>query len=322
MEQDMRYIYQVYQEGSFSKAAEKLYLTQPALSIAIKRVEDSIGAALFDRNRHPLELTEAGHAYIRTIEQMRDLEDDLEREINDLRDLKTGKLFVGGTHYLNCYILASLLSTFSRKYPGVQIGLTEKGSAELIADLEERKLDMTFSCDPELIERFEHQPAFQDMILLAVPISFLAGTALEENALTAAQVMEGKHLLPDCPKVPLNRFQDMEFILLGAGNHLHSRNLQMFAQAGFSPKIKMTLAQLVTAYRLADNEMGVTFIADRMVRSPVSNLMFFKIDSDLAIRHFHILLPKRNYTAHAVRVFADYAVTELRRKQISPGAII
>ena len=314
MEQDMRYIYRVYQEGSFSKAAEKLYLTQPALSIAIKRVEDSIGAALFDRNRHPLELTEAGRAYIRAIEQMRDLEDDLEREVSDLRDLKTGKLLVGGTHYLNCYILAGILSRFSHKYPRVHIGLAEKGSDELITELEERRLDLTFSCDPELIERFEHRPAFQDMILLAVPKSFLTGTEFEKEALTAAQIMAGKHLLPDCPKVPLTRFQEMEFILLGPGNNLYSRNLRMFEQAGFTPKIKMTLAQLVTAYRLADNAMGITFIADRMVRSPVSNLMFFKIDSELAERHFHILLPKRNYTAYAVRAFADYAVSELKNE--------
>lgn len=310
----MQYIYQVYREGSFSKAAEKLYLTQPALSIAIKRVEESIGAALFDRNRHPLALTEAGHAYIRTIEQMRDLEDDLEREINDLRDLKTGKLLVGGTHYINCYILAGILSKFSHKYPGVQIELTEKASDELIADLENHKLDLTFSCDPEMIARFAHRPAFQDMILLAVPKSFLAHTELEQAALTAAQIMAGKHLLPDCPKVPLSRFREMEFILLGPGNNLYSRNLKMFDQAGFTPNIKMTLSQLVTAYRLADNEMGITFIADRMVRSSVSNLMFFKVNSELAERQFHILLPKRNYTAHAVRAFADYAVSELKNE--------
>lgn len=314
MEQDMRYIYRVYQEGSFSKAAEKLFLTQPALSIAIKRVEDTIGAALFDRSRHPLELTEAGRAYIRAIEQMSDLEEDLAREINDLRDLKTGKLLVGGSHYLNSYILARILSGFSRRYPGVRIALTEKGSDELIADLEERKLDLTFSCDPELVERFEHRPAFQDMILLAVPKRFLIGAELEKDALTAAQIMEGAHLRPDCPKVPLDCFREMEFILLGAGNNLHSRNLQMFDQAGFAPKIKMTLSQLVTAYRLADNEMGITFIADRMVRSPVSNLMFFRIDSELTERSFQVLLPKRNYTAHAVRAFADYAVSELKNE--------
>ena len=62
MEQDMKYIYQVYLDGSFSAAAEHLYMSQPALSIAVKRVEESVGAELFDRGRRPLALTEAGRA--------------------------------------------------------------------------------------------------------------------------------------------------------------------------------------------------------------------------------------------------------------------
>ncbi len=314
MEQEWRYIYRVYQEGSFSKAAEKLYLTQPALSIAIKRVEDSVGAALFDRSRHPLELTEAGRAYIRAIEQMNSLEEDLERELTDLRELNTGRLVVGGTHYMNAYILAPILAGFSRRYPGVEIALVEKGADELAADLAERKLDLTFNCDPAFIGRFEHHPAFRDTILLAVPRRFVAGGDLEREALSAAQIMAGEHLLPGCPQLPLERFRDMEFILLGPGNNLYSRNLRMFADAGFTPKIKMTLSQLVTAYRLADNGMGITFIADRMVRSAVSHLVFFKIDSALTERHFHLLLAKRNYTAHAVRAFADYTLEEMTKE--------
>ena len=190
----------------------------------------------------------------------------------------------------------------------------EKGADELAADLAERKLDLTFNCDPEFISRFEHRPAFRDMILLAVPRSFVAGGDLEQWALSAAQVQAGEHLLPGCPQLPLERFRDMEFILLGPGNNLYSRNLRMFADAGFTPKIKMTLSQLVTAYRLADNGMGITFIADRMVRSAVSHLVFFKIDSALTERHFHLLLAKRNYTAHAVRAFADYTLEEMTKE--------
>lgn len=67
MQQDFQYIYQVYLDGSFSKAAEHLYLTQPALSIAIQKIENSIGMPLFDRSRRPLQLTAAGEAYIQSI---------------------------------------------------------------------------------------------------------------------------------------------------------------------------------------------------------------------------------------------------------------
>ena len=80
MEANMKYVYQLYLDRSFSKAAEHLYMTQPALSIAIKRVEAELGAELFDRSRHPLELTQAGEAYIATIRQIRHLEEELQRE--------------------------------------------------------------------------------------------------------------------------------------------------------------------------------------------------------------------------------------------------
>ena len=71
MELNMQYIYQVYQDGSFTKAAEKLFLTQPALSMAVRQEEKILGAALFDRSRRPLALTPAGEAYIRTTERVK-----------------------------------------------------------------------------------------------------------------------------------------------------------------------------------------------------------------------------------------------------------
>ena len=125
MEQDMKYIYQVYQDGSFSAAAEHLYMSQPALSIAVKRVEEAIGAEIFDRSRRPLTLTEAGQAYIDTLHYIRYLEEDLAQRIEDLRGLETGTLRLGGTHFLNCYILAPILATFTKQYPGVQLELSE-----------------------------------------------------------------------------------------------------------------------------------------------------------------------------------------------------
>ena len=169
MELNMQYIYQVYQDGSFTKAAEKLFLTQPALSMAVRQEEKILGAALFDRSRRPLALTPAGEAYIRTTERVKYLEAELGRELEDLRDVRTGRLHVGGTHYLNCFLLAELLAGFSQRYPGIQLEVSEDSSVRLARRLERREMDLIFSCDPELIDRFEHQPAFYDHILLAVP---------------------------------------------------------------------------------------------------------------------------------------------------------
>lgn len=311
MEQNMQYIYQVYQAGSFTKAAEKLYLTQPALSMAVRQEEKKLGAVLFERSRRHLTLTPAGDAYIRAVERMKYLEADLSRELEDLRDVRTGRLHIGGTHYLNCFLLAELLAGFSRKYPGIQLEVSEDSSVRLANRLEKREMDLIFSCAPELIERFEHQPAFYDHILLAVPRNVPVPAELARNAMSAEDIQAERHLCPSSPKVPLERFRELEFILLQKGNNLYDRSTRMFDSAGFTPKVKLALSQLVTAYRFADNGIGATFVSDRIVRSsPSQNLMFYSINSPEADRLFYTLLPQRNYTAHAVRAFIRYALEQ------------
>ncbi|MGX8687348.1 MAG: LysR family transcriptional regulator substrate-binding protein, partial [bacterium] len=93
--------------------------------------------------------------------------------------------------------------------------------------------------------------------------------------------------------------------------NLFTRSSQMFREAGFTPKVKMSLSQLVTSYRLADNGIGATFISDRLVRSPRSSLRFYKIDSDQADRTFYFLFPKRNYMPFAVKEFMIFASSHI-----------
>lgn len=315
MEQNMLYVYQIYKEGSFTKAAEALYLTQPALSMAVRQEEKRVGSALFDRSRRPLALTPAGQAYIRTVEQMRYLEADLGRELGDLRDLRTGRLHIGGTHYINCFLLAELLAGFTQKYPGIRLEVSEDSSARLANRLERRELDLVFSCAPGLISRFEHQPAFYDHILLAVPKNVPLPDALAGCALSAEEIGAGRHLDPACPKVPLERFRELEFILLQKGNNLYERSARMFENAGFAPRVKLELSQLVTAYRFAENGVGAAFVSDRIVRAaPSPDLVFYSIDSPEVDRLFYTLLPQRNYTSYAVKAFIQYA-----REQLGTG---
>ena len=312
MEQNMQYVYQVYLDGSFTKAAEKLYLTQPALSMAIRQEEKSLGVVLFDRSRRPLALTPAGDAYIRTVERIKYLEAELGRELEDLQDVRTGRLHVGGTHYLNCFLLAELLAGFSRRYPGIQLEVSEDSSVRLARRLERREMDLIFSCDPELIDRFEHQPAFYDHILLAVPKGAAPPDGLAHCAMSSKDIQDGWHLSPSQPKVPLERFRELEFILLQKGNNLYDRSARMFDSAGFTPKIKLELSQLVTAYRFADNGVGAAFVSDRIIqKAPSQNLMFYSIDSPEVDRLFYTLMPQRNYTAHAVKAFITYALGQL-----------
>ena len=172
MQQEMKYIYTVYQKGSFSKAAESLYMTQPALSISIQKVETEIGMPLFNRDKKPLELTEAGKLYIEKIRQIMHLENELAQQLGDLTSLKTGNLRVGGSHYFNSYILPPVIADFKKKWPGIDLQLTEAGSNELLDMLKEDLIDLTFNCTPDPHDKLRRVPGFKDTILLAVSTRF------------------------------------------------------------------------------------------------------------------------------------------------------
>lgn len=313
MQQEMEYVYRVYQEKSFSKAAEGLYLTQPALSMAIRKVEDSLGMPIFDRGIRPLGLTAAGEAYLEYIRQAQYLEQEMEQRIHDIREVNTGSLRIGGSHYINAYIMPGILSDFMKAYPFVKVDMVESSSAELAHMLDQREVDITFNCNQRFMQNFERYPAFTDHILLAVPQSFKASAALQSCALTSSDVACRRHLDPECPTVALKDFRDESFILLNPGNNLHDRARQLFQEAGFEPRIKLELAQLVTAYHLADADIGATFVSDRLVVPVEDHLFYYKLDSDLVTRQFYMLLPNRKYTSQAVRTFIRFCESEWRK---------
>ena len=305
MQQEMEYIYEVYKEKNFTRAAEKLFITQPALSMAIQKVEERLGMPIFDRSTRPISLTDAGYAYLDYIESARHLDAEFEQQIRDIKELDKGRVVVGGSHYLNAYILPQILAGFLKKYPNVEIEIKEASSAELAERLRRQELDVTFHCSPEFIQDFPRYPAFRDTVLLAVPVGMdpLAG---KHVSLSGEQVMAGRHLQDDCPCVSLSEFREIPFILLSRGNNLYERSVRMFEEAGFAPKTKMKLSQLVTAYHLAAAGIGATFVSDLLIRDSDQELNYYKIDSNLVTRQFYALLPKRKYVSVAARRFIEH----------------
>lgn len=306
MSPEMLYVYTIWQEGSFSKAAKKLYLTQPALSIAVRKLEERIGMPLFDRKRKPLCLTDAGEIYIETAQKELQLEREQQQKFDDIKNLSTGSVCIGGTHYLNAYILPEVLADFSRRYPGIELQIKE-GSARSVAQmLADRSIDVTFNCDPELVRDFPRYEMFVDHVLLAVPASDPINEQYGSFALTAEQVVRGEHLDPWLKRIGLDAFAELPIILLRRGNNLHDRAWGMFKEVQVEPVIKMELNQLVTAFHLAEAGMGATFVSDRIVDVHSDSLLFYPLASALAKRTFYILLPKDAYVPVSVRKLVDH----------------
>ena len=306
METEMRYIYEVSRTGSFSKAAENLYVSQPALSKSIKKTEDAIGMPLFDRRAHPLQLTEAGQAYLKAIEKILLAEKDLSDQIRDIRDLEKGQISIGGSNYVNTSILPDVLTSFQERYPGVQIRLVEFSSARLSQMLAKNELDLTFSCNMEFMQDFKKQEAFRDRLLMAVPWNAPINETLGDRSYGVEEIIQGDHLRMKKPPVEISAFRGLPFIALDQGNNLYDRALQIFREAGFDPEIRIVLQQMTTAFKLAESGFGITMTCDRLVRASYTDLRFYAIDSPLADRIFYMLLPRRAYVPVAVQRFMEH----------------
>lgn len=309
MFQRAQYIYEVYKAGSFSKAAQNLYISQPSLSAAVKRVEEKVGSPLFDRSTNPIRLTECGRAYIRAMEEMQDTESHFRNFVNDVEGLRTGSLSIGGTTLFTAYILPRLLARFMETYPGVELNLVETHTAALEKMLFAGHLDLVIdnlSMNPTV---YRSERYGTEHLILAVPKELAVNEQLAEYQLTGPEIREGRHLTTGMPGVPLARFGRESFLLLKHGNDTRTRADKLCQNAGFKPRVRLLLDQQMTAYRLACSGMGIAFVSDTLVRSAKTEheVWYYKLDAPESEREIHFYYKKNRYFTRAMQEFLRLA---------------
>lgn len=303
------YIYEIYRTGSFSKAARNLYMTQPALSIAVKKEEMELGQPIFERAASPLTLTEAGKAYISSIEQIQKIENSLRLYCNDLSELKTGSIRLGATNFILSQVILPVISAFSDRYPGIRIDVQEAPSLVLKSRILSEDLDIIVDPTDFESDLFAIHPLIDDIFLLTVPKSCPVNNTLAAYALTCDQVCRNTHLDPSVPGVPLSAFSEENFLLLRPESIAHERAMKICAFHNFTPKVRFYLDQLITSYRFAKEGLGIAFITDTVIKRNPSDdsVVFYKIDSPLATRKIAAVHKKNRYMSRASLEFIQTA---------------
>lgn len=300
---DFEMVNAICEYGSFSRAAEELYISQSSLSMAIQRIEAELGTPLFDRRKHPVHLTAAGEEYVRFYRQIKPIKNDMMQKIKDLSDLKTGTVTLGGTHYLLSYILPETIVRFTQLYPGIDLKIVEAPSGEFKDKLMNCEIDFCLKCDatdPRL-QTICH--AFFDKLYLAVPRSMVKEKNLSENWLTADEIRDGKdedyrHYFK------VEDIKKLTFLQLTPGNNLCRRSENIFDQLGAKPEKVIMFEQFVTAYNLAANGLGCTLASSRVItRLAHPDLVYYSLPSPLMIRDFHFITRKEAYISNAIRAF-------------------
>ncbi|MGE4275878.1 MAG: LysR family transcriptional regulator [Lawsonibacter sp.] len=294
MLRDREYIYAVYQERSFSRAAQKLFISQPALSSKVKKVEERVGTALFDRSTSPIQLTPAGKCYIEATEHVMAVEEELRTRISQLSDRREGTITVGGATYFCSYVLPELALDFQRRFPGYTVSLLEGNTGDLTQCLQSGVVDFVLDVDALDPGLFTGRVWGQEELILAVPADLAVNERLRDKRLTFEQVRSGSGLGPDSPRVSLEEFRDEEFLLLKKGNDIYRRALAMCRNAGFKPKVSMYLDQMLTSYHVAANGHGIAFIRAGVLDhvKPTDRQYFYQIDDDNVVRTIYLYCRK------------------------------
>lgn len=290
------YIYAVYEEKSFSKAAQKLYVSQPWLSAAVKKAEQELGLPLFDRSTNPISLTEAGRYYIEKIEEITAIEEEMREHFRQMRDIERTELHIGSSMFFCTYVLPALMEDFRLQYPQVTLTLTEGGNKTLLEKLLNGHLDFLLEAERPANSRIHSIPWASEEIVLAVPAGNPVNKKLDQYRYSFEEFLGRTQMDRRRSPVPLEAFAQESFLLLKEGNDIHRRSLQLCENAGFTPRVSLYLAQMMTAYYLVLEGQGITFLRSTIPAhvAPTNQVVFYQLGDPLAVRGIYLSYTRQN----------------------------
>ena len=294
MLKEIVYVYAVYQERSFSKAAQKLFISQPALSAMVKKAEQEIRTPIFDRSTNPISLTTAGRYYISQVEKILKIQREMESYFQVLSARGDSQLRLGGSSFFLSYIFPPMVTRFEEHYGKVSVSWLELRNTELISRLQDRSIDFFLEVDELASPQLERLVCGEERVILAVPASWEINERLGGDRLTAEEIHARKHLSGQVPAVDLGMFADKPYVLLREGNDSFQRAVAICRSAGFTPKPAMMVDQVLTSYYLAAEGNGIAFIRDSILfyADMTEKLYFYLIDDPLAVRPVYLYYKK------------------------------
>lgn len=274
--------------GSLTKAAEELYISQPAVSQAIKQLESQLNTTLFNRTHKGMELSAHGGAQIiKNVEKAIELLDEAENKLIELKHTATGTIRIGASDTIFEYFLSDKLVEYRQKFPAVKLELLSDISPKTVEQLKSNKCDIGFLNLP-IPEDEEITISSNVMYLNDI---FVANSRFLE--------------LKDCV-VPLRALEEYPLLLMD--NSTVSRkaivNFSHSLGINFRPDIEVSSWDLMK--RLAKNGMGVGCIPREYAKRELlekQSLFEVKTDPALPVRSVGMALPKGVPVSYALREF-------------------
>ncbi|MBQ9301097.1 MAG: LysR family transcriptional regulator [Clostridia bacterium] len=246
----IEYLIALSEEGSFSLAAERLYISQPALSQAIRRMEQELGVTLLEKRTHRLRLTPEGTLMVREGRDLIARRDAMEHRMQELGSAHKATLHFGISPFYSKYYLPLVQPYFARNFPDARIQVTEEISVAIEQLLLEEKLDIGFLPREPENPRLAYEVLHTEEILLAVP----ADSPINVFAIPS----------PDLPRIELRHLAGEPFVALKPIQKFSTMHENLFRQTGFAPRIIHETMNWDTVNALAAAGIGSGFVPEML----------------------------------------------------------
>jgi DNA-binding transcriptional LysR family regulator len=281
-----RVFYTVAKCGSLTKAAEELYISQPAVSQAIKQLETQLGGKLFNRTHRGMELSEVGGKQIfATVEKALKLFDDAESKYAELKDTATGIVRICASDTVSTHFLLPIIKKYHDKYPDVNLVLQNCTSSETADMLKNNKGDIGFV----------NLPLDDSDINLSDTVMQLHDTFVASEKFSE---------LFDCV-VELKRLQDYPLLMLELATATRQAIVSFAHSQGIHLHPEIELASLELMTELAKNGIGIACIPKEFVKHELEegSLKEIVTNPSLPTRAIGLALPKDKALTFAVKEF-------------------
>ncbi len=294
----MQFAIELSKQLNFSAAAEKIGISQPALSKQISALEKELGVDLFDRTTFPISLTAAGEHFVKVAEDLLYSENQLLRSMEDFKSGLRGSIEIGVSPFRSMYLIPDLCRKVRDKYPGVKIVLHEMASDALRKAATEGCFDFAIANLPVDESLLDVLPIEQDKLVLAVPTKMLH-LINKTNAKEMSPIN-----FKDCSALP--------FVVVGQGQEMRTLFNKICVTANLNPEIAAEVVGLATAWKMTHAGVGATLLPLQFIESmnKDESITLFIPEGDISIRQPAIITRHGQHLSE----YAKYAIEILKNQ--------
>ncbi|MDR3702420.1 MAG: LysR family transcriptional regulator [Candidatus Sulfopaludibacter sp.] len=272
-------------EKSFSRAAEKLLRTQPAISLALQRLEQELGEKLIDRSGKDLILTDAGRTVIDYARRFQSLQQELDNSLAELRDNSSGRLTIGANESTTLYLLRHI-ERYRELYPKVKIQVRRSFSSKIPNELLDGNLELgVISYDPG-DERIKAKTIYTDAL---------------------AFVVSPKHRLASRKTISITELASENFIAHNVISPYRELVIREFRTHKVPLRMDVEMPTIETIRKLVQGNQGVAFLPRMCVEQEIEQ----KLLAEVRVKEMHmerkirLVYPTRRALSHAAKAFLD-----------------